>query len=888
MTFLNPTLATIGLLAVAIPILIHILMRRRRQPVLWGAMRFIAEAYRRQRRRMNLEQLLLLAARCGVVLLLALAVGKPLLGTSATGGSQGPKTLYLLIDDSIASGTLENPGQTAASLALSGATAASTLDEEFVGIQQSALSLIAALDAGAGDQVALITVASPVQTPLLPPTSQLAAAAELVKDLRRTASVAAWPAAIATLRSQLASQGKLINATTSVALLSRWRAGSLDRQAPAADAASDESVGWIALAPATAPADNISILAVAPARAVVLASQSAESGGVAVRVSLARSGPWLAKAQTTSFTGVARTVTPPGVVPLQGETATATITWQPGQRTADGYITIPAPPSASAGRGSERTPAVVEVTLDADALAADNRAAATIEVRSRIEAAVIAPAKPLDDAPASAGSYVPADWFSLALAPLADTSLRLRQAGDVRVTLIDPLPGIAPSARAGGAGRNAGILLPFDVIVVTQPASLDAPAWRALREAYDAGAFVLICPHTTDLAHTPASPQLWTDDFIAAMGVSWTFDREATAIDPPLPLVLAPAMMAGGQSASESAARAPRDQALANPLALIAAELPELLRPVTVQRLLGVRASQPRAPGTNLPPGAPTSQGLPPSPAPLDAAAGQDEAGFNVIIQLADGRPFLIAAATPLPSSASTAARGNGANQVVTNASPRGSLIFMAAPLDMQWTDLPARPLTVAMVQELVRSAVGRGSPVLSIVAGESAQGFGPAASDLILLDPVPGQAAAASADSAPRIIPVLRDGRSPPMRYVNILGVRDASSLHIGALAVAPDGRGGDTTLTSRENIVATFLPAGTLPMWLENNGPPATANTAGAATATTAAATSALLTQGQSPPLSLPLLIAAACLALLELCAARFFSHADQRSFAQMGANK
>src|SRR5262245_24142547 len=101
MTFLNPILAMTGLACIAIPIIIHILMRRRRRPIQWAAMKFLMEAYRRQRRRMNLEQLLLLASRCLLVALLALALGKPVLGAMGL-LSQGPRTLYILIDKSLA------------------------------------------------------------------------------------------------------------------------------------------------------------------------------------------------------------------------------------------------------------------------------------------------------------------------------------------------------------------------------------------------------------------------------------------------------------------------------------------------------------------------------------------------------------------------------------------------------------------------------------------------------------------------------------------------------------------------------------------------------------------------------------------------------------------
>ena len=77
MTLLHPAIAVAGALAVAIPILIHLLLRRRRKPVMWGAMRFLLEAMRQQRRRLRLEQFLLLAARCLIIALAAMAIARP-------------------------------------------------------------------------------------------------------------------------------------------------------------------------------------------------------------------------------------------------------------------------------------------------------------------------------------------------------------------------------------------------------------------------------------------------------------------------------------------------------------------------------------------------------------------------------------------------------------------------------------------------------------------------------------------------------------------------------------------------------------------------------------------------------------------------------------------
>src|SRR5262245_50389854 len=60
--------------AVSIPVIIHLLNRRRFRVVEWAAMRFLLAAQRKNARRMRLEQILLLVVRCLIVLLLVLAM----------------------------------------------------------------------------------------------------------------------------------------------------------------------------------------------------------------------------------------------------------------------------------------------------------------------------------------------------------------------------------------------------------------------------------------------------------------------------------------------------------------------------------------------------------------------------------------------------------------------------------------------------------------------------------------------------------------------------------------------------------------------------------------------------------------------------------------------
>jgi hypothetical protein len=72
MSFVFPTLLTIGLPLIAVPILIHLINLRRQQRIRWAAMQFLLESQRRNRRWILLKQLLLLAMRMGVIAVLVL------------------------------------------------------------------------------------------------------------------------------------------------------------------------------------------------------------------------------------------------------------------------------------------------------------------------------------------------------------------------------------------------------------------------------------------------------------------------------------------------------------------------------------------------------------------------------------------------------------------------------------------------------------------------------------------------------------------------------------------------------------------------------------------------------------------------------------------------
>lgn len=103
--FLHPALAWGALLA-GVPILIHLLNRQRFRPTAWGAMRFVEAAWRRTRRRMQLENLLLLLLRAGAIALLALAIARPFLESSSplAALTESRRDLVVILDVSASMG----------------------------------------------------------------------------------------------------------------------------------------------------------------------------------------------------------------------------------------------------------------------------------------------------------------------------------------------------------------------------------------------------------------------------------------------------------------------------------------------------------------------------------------------------------------------------------------------------------------------------------------------------------------------------------------------------------------------------------------------------------------------------------------------------------------
>ncbi|MFO1009229.1 MAG: BatA domain-containing protein [Planctomycetota bacterium] len=140
--FVNAGLLAGAALA-AVPLIIHLLNRQRHKPMPWAAMRFVQAAWKKTRRRVEMENLLLLLLRMAVLALLAFAVARPFSGAKSplAGLTESRRDLVLLVDSSASMGWREG------------------VETSYERALARARELVHQLDAGRGDRVRLLLCA---------------------------------------------------------------------------------------------------------------------------------------------------------------------------------------------------------------------------------------------------------------------------------------------------------------------------------------------------------------------------------------------------------------------------------------------------------------------------------------------------------------------------------------------------------------------------------------------------------------------------------------------------------------------------------------------------------------------------------------------------------
>ncbi len=739
MTFATTGLLIAGAASVLVPILIHLFARQRRRPVEWAAMLFLLEALRKRRRRLQLEQVLLLAARCLIVFVLGAALARPFLAAGGLLEGMGSRVVFLVVDNGIVSGARAAESGSAGRTSL-----AATVEQ--------AREIVGAL--GPGDSVGLITAARPAAGLVIPPSTDLGAVMELLSSLEPAESPTDLGAALLLLRDALGELGP--ERQNAVAyLLSEFRAGSAALESALPPLLSGPPGGLRLLASPAAQdlAPDTQVTGLEALRGLVLAS--GEEATEQVTVTLARSGGDLPRDVTRVRLGGE------GLPPIEPKV----VQWDPGQDVAQVDFNL-----NLTGRGDGGM--AVRVTIDDDALSADNSRYTVLLSRSRVRV-LLADRRSFGTDPAL-DRLRAGQWIQRALQP-SDRS-------PIDVVEVDP------------AALGAVDVRGADAVVVARPDLLAEPGWEALRSYLATGGLVIVTPPGESNVHP------WTDRLVE-LGLPWRIALES--VEPPEALTL------------------PDEQPASELLRVLSGELPELVRPIIVQKLLPVDMQQTQA---------------------------------DVVLVLSDGTPFLIAGNPRVPGAAEGSAEGApegaaagaaAAGAVAAGAVAAGLVIYLAAPPEWGWTTLPAQPLMVPLFHELIKQGIGSIRASQRYLAGEQPfLGLGPAA--VALLDPHGAQ------------ISVRPDGgASAALARSGLYTVLDHAMQPMGALAVNVDAAAARTDVQDQAAVSE----------WLGRSAPWQTLDPRDTA--------SALRAAGSGASLAGVLLLALLSLVVIETAMARWFSH-------------
>jgi len=482
MNFLHPAIAWAGLASVALPIVIHLLFRRRRVSVEWAAMELLREAVRRTNRRLKFEQWLVLALRCLTLLAAGLAIAVPVLDASTIGG-EIRRLVVVVVDNGPASG-------------LRGGA-----ESELARVLDEVRAQLA--ERGARDRVAVVLASTPVALALAP-TADAAAIEQALARIETSQTPSELKDALALANATIGAE-KASGEIPRIVVASAFRQSSVrpgvELAAARAEDASASSDAPSEASGGTPGAPRTEVIALVPAQDVptdarvsrVEARPSPTGEAVLVRAVIAREGASLEAGQTFVRVAAAGMSTP----------AARAVMWEKGQSEATvDFQLVP----AGLAEGTRRIG--VAVTIEDDALAAGNAGFAAVDVRRDLEIGVIGRRTALD---ATDLERVPASlWVARALSPAVGSGMRVRE--------IDP------------SSCDARALLGLDAVVLARP-DLVAPAGcEALgRFALDGGV-VIVLPAGESLA------QSWGQAVFARLSVPVRIAAEAVDREPALRL----------------------------------------------------------------------------------------------------------------------------------------------------------------------------------------------------------------------------------------------------------------------------------------------------------------------------------------------------------------
>ena len=362
-TLLNPSMAVAGVLCVLIPIIIHLLFRRRRKPIQWATMRFIIDAWEKNRRRIRFQRNTLLLIRCAIPLLLGLALAEPMLNSSSWLGTNN--TVFFIIDDGPTTGVRSDSGTT-----------------EIESLKQTVVDIASTLAPGTD----ISTTTTSQQTHDLKPHETYNSFIQKIESIESTTMSSGFDQAIRDARNSFVPGRK-----NTIYIVSPFRHGStLDIDTT--DVEWPLNVDLKFTPPTTNEVNNLRVESITPLRRIRLAGSAESSTEGSSRVKIVREGSDLGETNT-SFT-----------VESGSESINHEFEWDAGEKERTIYIKIPL--------HDERSNPTTVSLLGEDDLPVDDARYTTTYTRPSMKLIHLN----------QIGSDTP-DWFTLAINPTQSVSI---------------------------------------------------------------------------------------------------------------------------------------------------------------------------------------------------------------------------------------------------------------------------------------------------------------------------------------------------------------------------------------------------------------------------------------------------------------------------------
>ena len=437
LTFASPGLAIAAGVATAVPVAIHLLMRRRRKPVEWAAMELLREALRRVERKRRVERWLLLAVRCLLVICAGLAIAAPFIG-STVATTRIVRTLVVIIDDSAAANERLGAG---------------TAFDRSIAIARSEIDQLQP-----GDRVAVVLASRANISSREAASLDHRGAVQRLTGLAATESASDLSAALTAATAILAHE-ESAGTQQEILVCSAFRAGFVGGLTPLQKLGTDDAP--VIIRATTEPATdgiNLRITAIELDRV----AGTGPGAPVVLRVMVARD----------RGDGVLRTT-----VRVTGPTLTSPVERPVELNAGERERAVTVMLSERAGDPALALRRAVVASISADAQPVDDSRATILAPTDRLRVVVVdrrtfETSGAIDRLPAG-------EWVSRALAP--------GDAAAIDVTMTDP------------AALDSRTLAATDTIVIAQPQLLNTQQWSLLTSFVTRGGVVVVLPAASEL-----------------------------------------------------------------------------------------------------------------------------------------------------------------------------------------------------------------------------------------------------------------------------------------------------------------------------------------------------------------------------------------------------